>query len=268
MSTSTETFLAYWLGFADGNNITNVPASPDIVAIAFGVTDFGSTIATGFLTSKHSLDDILIGAKELQARGQKVVLSVSGDPNPDRGWGSLDPTTFAENAYDLIVRQWGFDGIDLDNEDAGAPAPSFTLIIKALRQRFGPQALITLPVYMGPERDAYLADVRDDITAVTTMEYWAGYDAQIELYKKYATLVGEAKVGIGVSNPGSGDAPTPADAIVPLAAYVPASGAKYGMMFWNLNSPNDPAQAFQWCSTIEANMPGLHITRLGGAATA
>ena len=87
------------------------------------------------------------------------------------------------------------------------------------------------------------------------MAYWNDYEGQIALYEQYATLVGNAKVAIGVSNPGSGDNSTPGGAVHRLAAYDPPGG-KYGMMFWNVNSPQNPRQAMEWCETIAAHLPG------------
>src|SRR6185369_5395362 len=131
----------------------------------------------------------------------------------------------------------------------GPPAPNFPKVIRALRRRFGREALITLPVYMGKERDAYLAEVKDDIDGVATMAYWENYEGQIALYEQYASLVGGDKVAIGVSNPGSGNNATPADAVARLAKYDPPGG-KFGMMFWNVNSPENPGQALEWCELI------------------
>lgn len=178
---SQEALYTYWLGFAGGNDLPATPTSPDVVALAFGVTDWFSTIGLDYLTN-------------------------------------------------------------------------FPLVIAALRAQLGPEALITLPVYMGIERDAYLGSVKDFITAVNTMAYWLDYDGQIALYEQYASVVGPAKVGIGVSNPGSGDNSTPLGAVSKLAQYVPSGGSKYGMMFWNLNSPSDPSQAAQWCQLISSNL--------------
>lgn len=252
----SENFIAYWLGYDEGNDIACSPASPNIVALAFGVTNAHSTIGTGFLTSKHSLADILSGAHMMQRRGQRVVLSVQGNGDPDKGWASLDPEAFAENAYDLIVNQWKLDGIDLDNEDAEDPAASFPEVIRALRARFGRDALITLPVFKGTRRDWYLPQVKDQIDAVSTMAYGADYDEQISLFDDYAGAVGAAKVAIGVANPASTKYPTQQSDVPRLAAYVSPGESKYGMMFWNLNSKTDPSQAGLWCDMIAGNLPG------------
>jgi len=107
----------------------------------------------------------------------------------------------------ILVTRRGEPGIDLDNEDPGPPAPIFPKVIRALRRCFGREALITLPVYEG----------------------------QIALYKQYASLVGGDKVAIGVSNPGCGT--TDAHRCGGAPRQVRPAGGKFGMMFWNVNSP-------------------------------
>ena len=221
---------------------------------AFGVTAPGNTITTDFLTSKHSKEEILRGVRFLQNRGQKVVMSINGNPNwPGHpfGWENLDPATFAANTKQVVVDEWGLDGIDLDNEGSYAPTASpngnFVQVIKALRQAFGSDALISLPVYMGTQRDAYLQYVKDDIDFVFTMAYWNQYAQQIQLLKDYQGLVGDDKAGIGVAEAANAGQNTPFSEVPQLAQYTP----KAGMMLWTLNS----TESTLWARTIAANMP-------------
>src|ERR1700730_2960952 len=99
-----EVFLAYWLGFQPGGaSLEATPTSVGIVALAFAVTapgPDGDTLTLDFLTSHHSADEIRAGAKALQARGVKVIMSINGNPNwPGHpgGWSNLNPTAFAAN---------------------------------------------------------------------------------------------------------------------------------------------------------------------------
>lgn len=75
------------------------------------------------------------------------------------------------------------DGVDLDNERACSPTASpdgnFVQVIKALCQELDSDKTISLPVYIGASRDAYLQYVKDGIDSVFTMTYRDGYDAQI-----------------------------------------------------------------------------------------
>ncbi len=257
---STETFLAYWMCNVQGGPMPqDAPSSVDTVALAFAVTapvDGQDSLTLDYLAKYHSLDDIKAGAKALQARGTKVTMSINGNPNwPGHpgGWTNLNPAEFAQNVAKIVLGDWGLDGVDLDNEAAETPDENFVQVIKSLRQVLGPNALLTLPVYEGQFRDAYLSQVVDQISYVSTMAYWRSYQSQIDLYQEYAQLVGDQKVAIGVSN-ASGSQSSPFSEVGPLAAWDPAGSHKAGMMYWNLNSP-PPSQTALWCATIAANLP-------------
>jgi hypothetical protein len=264
LSMSTETFLAYWMCNVKGGPLPGAaPSSVDVVSLAFAVTapvDGQDSLTLDYLQKYHSLADIRAGAKALQARGTKVTMSINGNPNwPGHpgGWTNLNPTEFAQNVAQIVLGDWGLDGVDLDNEAAETPDDNFVEVIQALRQVFGPNALLTLPVYLGAERDAYLSKVVDQISFVSTMAYGLDYEGQIDLYQQYAPLVGDQKVAIGVA-PGS----TPFSAVGPLAAWDPSGSHKAGMMYWNLNSPS-PSTTELWCATIAANLPAAKATAAG-----
>lgn len=257
-----ETFLAYWLGYqAGGPLLEATPKSVGVVALAFAVTSPGSTgdtITLDFLTSKHSEAEIRAGAKALQARGTKVVMSINGKPNwpgHQGGWANLDAKAFATNVRSIVIDDWGLDGVDLDNEDPSlTPGADFVAVVKALRTGLGPGPLLTLPVYLGPARDAYLSQVKDVISFVSTMAYGNGFDGQIALFKQYAALVGPQKVAIGVADAANAGQNTPFSAVAPLAGWDPKPASKAGMMLWNLNAP-PPQETAQWCAAIAGKLP-------------
>lgn len=249
---SNETFLAYWLGYVtEGNTLAQTPSSVDTVALAFawpikgGAT--GNTISTELITRKYSKDDIIKQTQALHAQGIKVVMSIGN--NPAGVWEISDPITLAQNAKRIIVDEWGLDGIDLDNEVGPDPAPdgNFVQFIKALRNDIGSDKTISLPVYLGTSRDAYLSFVKDEIDYVFTMAYWDGYDAQISLLQAYQGLVGNDKAGIGVAEAANPGQNTPFKIVPKLAQYTP----KAGMMLWTLNSTD----AAKWCQAIGDNLP-------------
>jgi Glycosyl hydrolases family 18 len=262
---SSQAFMGYWLGYVQGGApLEATPASVGIVALAFAVTSpgpDGDTISLDFLTSQHPAEEIRAGVKALQARGVKVVMSINGKPNwagHAGGWDNLDPVAFAANVKAIVVDQWGLDGVDLDNEAASfIPGDNFVQVVKALRHALGPDALLTLPVFIGAKRDAYLSQVRQEISFVSTMGYWSSFDIQLMRFNKYAALVGPEKVAIGVA-----DAATPAgqntrfSIVARLAAWNPESTHKAGMMLWNLNPPLLEQEATaQWCAAIADNLP-------------
>jgi hypothetical protein len=262
---SSQAFMGYWLGYVQGGApLQATPAPVGIVALAFAVTSpgpDGDTITLDFLTSQHSAEEIRAGVKALQARGVKVVMSINGKPNwigHAGGWDNLDPAAFAANVKAIVVDQWGLDGVDLDNEAGSViPGDNFVQVVKALRHALGPDALLTLPVFMGPRRDGYLSQVREEISFVSTTGYWSSFDIQLMRFNKYAALVGPEKVAIGVA-----DAATPSSdntrfsIVARLAAWNPQSARKAGMMLWNLNPPSLEQEATaQWCAAIADNLP-------------
>ncbi|MEA3063444.1 MAG: hypothetical protein QOJ94_3225 [Sphingomonadales bacterium] len=258
---SDQIFLAYWLGFITGNStLEETPAGVTHVALAFAVTaptPNGDGITADFLTRDHSEAEIRAGAKALQARGIKVLMSINGNPDWDGhpgGWTNLDAPVFAANVKSLAIDDWGLDGVDLDNEASETPGEDFVAAVQALRAAMGPDALLTLPVYEGAGRDGYLSQVKDDISFVSTMAYWYGLDGQIDLYNQYAGLVGEQKVAMGVGNAASPGQNTPFDQVAPIAAWNPSDASKAGVMLWNLNSP-DAEETALWCQTISENLP-------------
>jgi len=256
-----QTFLAYWLGFIPGQaTLEDTPDGVAVVALAFAVTapePNGDSITLDFLEKDHGEAEIRAGARALQARGIKVVMSINGNPNwpgHEGGWDNLDPQQFAANVKAIVVDDWGLDGVDLDNEASYTPTQNFADVIAALREAFGAEALITLPVYMGSQRDAYLAQAKDSISFVSTMAYWYDFDGQISMFDDYASLVGPEKVAIGVANAANPGQNTPWDAVAECAAWNPPGASKAGMMLWNLNSP-PLAETVTWCQAISSNLP-------------
>jgi chitinase len=256
-----QAFMAYWLGYAPGGAaLEATPAPVNIVALAFAVTSpgrSGDTITLDFLTSQHSADEIRAGVKALHARGVKVVMSINGRPNWEGhagGWDNLDPEAFAANVKAIVADQWGLDGVDLDNEAAAVtPGENFVAVIKALRRALGPDALVTLPVFL-PRRDAYLSQVREQISFVGTMAYWLSYEHQLAMFDRYAALVGPEKVAIGVADAANPGQNTKFEAVAQLAAWDPKPTHKAGMMLWNLNQPS-PQTTAQWCAAIADHLP-------------
>lgn len=258
---ATQAFMAYWLGYvAGGPTLEETPDEVGIVALAFAVTAAspqGDSITLDFLTSEHAEAEMRAGAKALQARGVKVLMSINGtdawEGHPN-GWGNLKPEEFAANVKRIVMDDWGLDGIDLDNEAAGMVDDGYVAVVKALRAALGPDALITTPVFMGPWRDAYLSQVKDDLSLVMTMAYWNDFESAKYLFEQYAALVGPEKLGIGVANSANQGQNTPLDAVPQIAAWNPEGATKAGVMLWNLNQPT-LAETRAWCRTIGDALP-------------
>lgn len=257
-------FFAYWQGFTPTGPeplaapaLRLTPAYVDIVALAFALPAPGSAIDTDFLTSKNSKESILADAAFLRSRGQKVVMSLNGNPN--MLWNDLDPTRFANNVKALAA-EWNLDGIDLDNEDPDYrhnPDQRFVDLIKATRDTMGDKFTLSYPAFL-PWRDGFLAKVRDELTLVNTMAYWNDATYGVGLYQNYADLVGPEKVCIGVK-PGLNmqDQSTPIAAVPLLAAYQPTGARKAGMMMYSLSLDVEPVTGqprFSWAQMVHDAM--------------
>jgi hypothetical protein len=259
----SEVLFAYWEGFTTTGSAPNAPpplgqtpGCVDIVALAFAVPAPGSTISTDFLTSKNSKISILADAAKLRARGQKIIISING--NPAMPWSDLDPDTFAQSVKRL-AREWQIDGIDLDNEEPGEiPGQNFVNLIRAVRSLMGRDFIITYPAFLS-YRDQFLAQVKNELTLVCTMAYWNNVDEAIQLAQNYADLVGSEKVCIGVKPGQFGyNQSTPVAAVPILAAYTPADGPKGGMMLYSLSldiAPVTGLSRFAWLQMVHENMP-------------
>lgn len=255
---SAQIVFGYWEGFtkdAEGpRSLEETPDGVDVISLAFGVLDQQdpNTIDTSFLTSQWTEAEIRAGIAAIRARGtgQKILISVNGNPNlTDGGWPALDPTTFAENTKAFLA-SWDLDGIDLDNETSYDPGPAFADVIQALRSTLGPAAIISMPVYLGTTRDAFLGTVSAEMSYVFTMAYWEGYQGQISLLQSYQELLGDdCKAGIGVGIPGMANPgqSTPFDILGKLSAYSP----KAGIMIYALNSKD----LLTWYDVIKAKLP-------------
>lgn len=251
----SEVIFAYWQGYTKSSeaprSLEETPDGVDVVALAFGVIDKDdpNTITTGFLTSKWTESEIKAGISFLKGQGKKVLISLNGQPDlPNGGWPALDPTTFANNTKAFLT-EWNLDGIDLDNEDNYHPGDAFANVIKALRTTLGSDAIISMPVYRGTDRDAFLSQVRDEIDYVWTMAYWNDFPGQKALLNAYQGLVGDDKAGMGVGIPGMTNPgqSTPWDAVAEMSAYTPQAG----VMIWALNS----SETLKWYDEIASNIP-------------
>jgi chitinase len=118
----------YWQDFTNGATalkLSSVPTGYNLVDVAFatadsandgGVTfsvDSGLSSALGGYTAAQFTSDVAT----LHSRGQKVVLSVGGQNGTISISSSSAATNFANSVYSLM-KQYGFDGVDIDLENA------------------------------------------------------------------------------------------------------------------------------------------------------
>lgn len=258
-----QTFEAYWLGYVEskisggtGMDLKDIPSYIDIVKLAFSNLWPHNQVSSCFVRQhKHGWDYIKSGAEFLHLRGQRVMMSIIGTPDPCVSWNSIeDPQAFAFNAKQFIIDDLGLDGIDIDNEGSHTPNESFFNVLQALRDALGPKgqsnALLTCVSYI-PGRDLpWLKKYGHLLDHVSLMAYWTPYDQMIALFKQYAAVLGPENVLIGVGNKAANKGQnTPIEEVAKLAAYL----EKGGIMEWALSADD----ALAYAEAIHQNLPKI-----------
>ena len=131
--------MGYWQDFTNGATplkLASVPASYNLIAVAFANAtatpgqvsfslDSSLSSALGGYTQAQFTSDIATA----HSRGQKVVLSVGGQNGTVSVSDATSAANFASSVYS-IIRQYGFDGVDIDLENGVNP----TYMASALQQ--------------------------------------------------------------------------------------------------------------------------------------
>jgi chitinase len=178
----------YWQDFTNGAtplSLASVPTSYNIVAVAFGSAtstpghvafsiDPGLSSALGGYTRANFINDV----KTLQARCQKVVLSVGGEDGDVVVDDSASASAFASSVYSLI-QQFGFNGVDIDMEN-GVDPTYMAQALGTLSKDVGPGLVITIApqtVDVQSTSGDYLAlalDIKSILTIMNTQYYNSG----------------------------------------------------------------------------------------------
>jgi chitinase len=143
----------YWQDFTNGAKaltLAQVPQGYNLVDVAFATTDSandggvtfsvdsGLSSALGGYTAAQFTSDVAT----LHARGQKVILSVGGQNGTISISSSSAATAFANSVYSLM-KQYGFDGVDIDLEN-GVNVQYTTQALQDLHTLAGSSLIITL----------------------------------------------------------------------------------------------------------------------------
>jgi chitinase len=174
----------YWQNFVNGAKplrLADVPASYDIVAVAFADADPSRPGAVTFTLDSglsgqlggYSDADFKADIKTLQARGQQVILSVGGQ-NGTIGVGDGTSSANFASSMSSLIQQYGFNGVDVDLENGINP----TFMAPALRQiHDAGGSVITLApqtIDMQSTQGGYfqLALAVKDILTIVNMQYY------------------------------------------------------------------------------------------------
>jgi chitinase len=180
--------MGYWQDFTNGAEpltLADVPTSYNIVAVAFGDSDStpgqvtfsidsGLSSALGGYTSSQFISDIAT----LQARGQKVLLSVGGQNGTIEVDDAASASAFASSVYSLI-QQYGFNGVDIDLEN-GVDPTYMASALEQLSSDVGSSLIITLAPQTvdtqstGDDYFQLALDIQPILTMINTQYYNSG----------------------------------------------------------------------------------------------
>jgi chitinase len=179
----------YWQDFtntAPSLTLASVPSSYNLVDVAFansdaandgGVTfsvDSGLSTALGGYTNAQFTSDVAT----LHSRGQKVVLSIGGQNGTISVASSSAATNFANSVYSLM-KQYGFDGVDIDLENGVTPT-YMAQALEDLHSLAGSSLIITLAPQTidmqstGSDYFALALDIKSILTISFTQYYNSG----------------------------------------------------------------------------------------------
>ncbi|MGH8146254.1 MAG: glycosyl hydrolase family 18 protein [Rhodanobacteraceae bacterium] len=196
--------IGYWTGsrFRDGKPfpIRDVPPQWDVILVAFAPPAEDAPEGTMRFTPPQGItpDELKLGIAYLRSRGKKVMISLGGGGKYFKLDAAKDIPNFVSSVAG-IVKQYGFDGVDIDFEspslelvpgdtDFKKPVtPSVVNLIAGLRElhkQFGPGFMISLVpegtqisaglVSYGGQFGSYLPLVyalRDILSFVDVQEY-------------------------------------------------------------------------------------------------
>ena len=296
--------VGYWQNFtssaAANQTLAQVPAAYTIIEVSFAdpdrPIDGGVTFALNPQLSRaipggYSTTQFIADIQTLHQQGRFVLLSVGGEHRSFALTSNEMVANFVSSTYALI-RQYGFDGIDIDLENV-ITADNYTFLEEALRQlsaRAGPNLMITMApqtndmLPANPALDNYLKiaiDLGNIITMVNTQYYNSGTkrgrdgkvyaEGTIDFITSQADAVLQyldpSKFGIGLPASPAGRGYMPPAMInaafdcltsgIHCGSYLPV--AKYptlrGVMDWSTNW--DAANGNQLSSAVSAHMSEL-----------
>ncbi|WP_116042712.1 cellulose binding domain-containing protein [Amycolatopsis palatopharyngis] len=178
----------YWHNFVNPAvelRLRDVPAEYDLVAAAFAeatgtpgavtfAVDPGLSTALGGYTDADFQADV----RTLKARGTKVILSVGGEAGRVSVGDSASAENFARSVH-AIMREFGFDGVDIDLENGLNPI-YMAQALRSLRSMAGSGLIITMApqtIDMQSPGASYFRlalDIKDILTVVHTQFYNSG----------------------------------------------------------------------------------------------
>jgi chitinase len=246
-------FSSYWCGYRDNGIPTPLSCIPnyiDTVPLAFGGLNRDSTITTSYLCKDFPEETIQKWSSYIQARGQKVTMSLLDSDQVH--WTQVDLEKYANSAHEIVMGKWKLDGFDIDGE--GPAIDALAKFVPLLRKSIGSSPVISYTCYTCSEQDTRILNViKDCINGLQTMNYESDFEGMIAVAKHYGSIVGNDKVSIGVKV-----GVTPLDQCEKIAQWTRQNGYR-GVMLWSVDCDNPTFTGKDIDSWSEAVFKGLAL---------
>ncbi|MBV9448121.1 MAG: fibronectin type III domain-containing protein [Streptosporangiaceae bacterium] len=290
--------MGYWQDFTNGAQpltLADAPASYNLIAVAFGDSDStpgqvtfsldsGLSSALGGYTQQQFISDI----HTLQARGQKVILSVGGQNGTISVNDATSAASFA-SSVDSIIQQYGFNGVDIDLEN-GVNPQFMASALEQLESDVGSSLIITLAPQTvdtqstGNDYFQLALNIKSILTMINTQYYNSGSmngcDGNVysEGTENFMTALActelqgglsASQVGLGLpSSPSAAGSGYVSPSVVNAAldclaartncgSFVPSSSYPgiRGVMTWSINW--DASNGYNFASTVAPHLTTL-----------
>lgn len=183
----------------DTFSLQDIPEYVEYVNLFLINIDQRNYVNHNYITSQNfSWDEIMAGCRFLQKRGQKVIASLMSEPQFNFNQ-IADPADFAKNVVEIVVGEWGLDGINIDPEMGSvSPNSNFMDFVASLRTALGSDKILSYVSYILGSDSAMLGANMDKLDWVSLMGYFWQTSTYEGVWNSYRQYVPADQLLIGV----------------------------------------------------------------------